>query len=52
MKMDAIFEVDGERYTYADMIAANADDDGLCSWLRTAQVGDVFPAFVPCTRVA
>jgi hypothetical protein len=49
---ERVFEVDGFEYSMDSMIDANKDDEGLCEWLHEAQVGDVFPAFVECKRVA
>lgn len=46
------FNVDGHEYTLPEMLAANVDDEELCDWLTSAEVGEVFPAFVPCERVA
>ena len=36
------FVVDGERYSLAEMLDANAEDDVTCDWLRAAKPGDVF----------
>lgn len=47
-----IFEVDGHRYTQAEMMLANADDEDFWDWLDCARVGDVYPAFVRCERVS
>lgn len=47
-----MFEVDCGHYTKAEMLEANADDSDLCEWLRTANVGDHFSAFVSCSRIA
>jgi hypothetical protein len=48
----AVFEVDGARYTLAELLEANADDSALCEWLRTAPDGDRFPALISCTKIA
>ena len=39
-------------YTLPEMLIANADDAGLCAWLRSAKVGDWYSAFVSCSRIA
>lgn len=52
LKPAVMFSFDGKPFTLADMLAANSDDAELCEWLRVAQVGDTFPAFVWCTRIA
>jgi hypothetical protein len=39
------FIIDGEngdRYTLAEMLEANQDDTGICSWLQRAAVGESF----------
>ena len=48
----AVFSVDGECYSLADMLDANRDDADLCEWACSASVGDRFPAFVACQRVS
>lgn len=48
----AVFTVDGGRYTLSQMVDANRDDAALCEWVCTASVGDRFPAFVACERVS
>lgn len=42
------------RYTLAEMLAANADDEALCEWLKSARVGDEFDSGMgePCRCVA
>lgn len=47
-----MFEVDGTNYTQAEMLKANADDEPLCEWLRTAEIGDCFPALLSCVKVS
>jgi hypothetical protein len=47
-----MFEVDGTQYTLSSMLEENRDDEALCDWLRTAQIGDFFPALVFCVRVS
>jgi hypothetical protein len=47
-----LFDVEGEQYSLDAMLMANADDTDLCDWLRTAAVGEQFPAFVECRRFA
>ncbi len=46
------FRVDGHLTSYAELIDANHDDEDLCRWAPAAQVGEVYPAFVSCERVA
>lgn len=46
------FAVDGEQYSLADLLSANADDPEVCAWARSAQPGDRFPALVDCVCVA
>lgn len=46
------FEVDGQRCTLPAFVAANADDEDACAWAATAQPGDYYPAFIPCSAVA
>jgi len=46
-----VFDIDGERYSFAKMIEANAQDDDCCAWLRAAQVGEWFPGVVAVQRV-
>ena len=38
--------------TLDEMLAANAEDEDLCDWLRTAQVGDHFPSLTNLRRAA
>lgn len=45
----ARFTFDGQRYTLAEMLGANAHDPDCCDWIRSAEVGDVFNG---CARVA
>lgn len=52
MQQPKQFDVNGTPYTQAEMAAENADDEALCEWLDTAKVGETFPAFIPCERVA
>ncbi len=46
------FLVEGRRVALPAFLAANADDQDLCDWARSAQPGDSFPAFVPCECIA
>lgn len=50
---DARFQVgeDLERYTRDEMLLANADDEALVKWLKTARVGDVFDGGQGCRCV-
>lgn len=36
------FEIDGQRYSEADMLSANAHDADVCEWVMVAKPGDVF----------
>lgn len=45
------FTVDGQEYSLAEMLQANHEDEELCEWLYSANVGETFPAFVECTRI-
>lgn len=47
----AVFKVDGELFPIAEMLSANADDEGFCEWAVDAEIGDRFPGFIPCERV-
>lgn len=40
--MNATFKFDGETYSLASMLEANAHDTELCEWLKSASVGDRF----------
>lgn len=51
LKTPAVFLVDGVHYSLSEMVSANSDDPEFCAWARCANVGEAFPAFVPCTRV-
>ena len=48
---EKLFEVEGQTYLLGQMLAANADDEGFCEWLRTAKPGDVFPGVIECKCV-
>ncbi len=43
------FEFDGSEGSLTEYLAANADDEPLCEWLRQAVVGE---SFAGCTRIA
>lgn len=45
-------ECGDERFTLAEMIDANAEDDGLIEWLGDASVGATFDGIVTVTRVS
>jgi hypothetical protein len=45
------FEVDGTEYGLPEMLEANLDDEPLCAWLRSARVGERFPALISCVRL-
>jgi len=47
-----MFEINGETYTLDAMLSSNADDESLCEWLKSAQVGEVFADMETVTRVA
>ena len=48
-----MFTVDGNPpCTLDEFTDANSDDLDVLEWASTAQVGDVFAAFVECRRVA
>lgn len=38
-----MFNFGGDTYTLAEMLAANHDDEDVTEWLRTAQIGDIYP---------
>ncbi len=46
------FEVDGRPVTHSELLAANTDDPDVQAWADSAQVGDVYPGFVPCRRTS
>lgn len=46
------FSIDGAECSLTEAMDANADDVDVCEWLRTANVGDRYPAFVETIRVA
>lgn len=46
-----VFDVDGERYTFAQMMKANAQDQGFCAWLQSAKLNEWFPGVVAVRRV-
>ena len=50
----AMFEVDGNRCTLAELLEANDsdDDDDLREWARSAKAGDVYPSIAGCECVA
>lgn len=49
----ARFSVDsGAPISAAELVDANPDDAELADWTRSARIGDRFPAFVDCVRVA
>lgn len=41
------FDFDGATYTAAQMLAANAHDDDVCTWVASAKPGDVYVGIVP-----
>ncbi len=43
--MTVRFVIDGSVSTLAEMLAANAEDEHVCEWLRAARPGDVFDEF-------
>ena len=47
-----MFRVNGSDYSAFSMLADNEDDEALCEWIKTAQVGDVFPDGETCVRIA
>lgn len=47
---EPVFEVNGCDFSKSDMLRDNADDLDFCDWVETAQIGEVFPAFVDCRR--
>ena len=48
----ARFVVDDRAYTATEMLDANADDQALCGWIRSAKAGDYFPDGAGCRCVA
>ena len=47
------FRVDGgEPCGLQEFVTANADDEAVCEWARSARPGDTFPALVSCQCVA
>lgn len=46
-----MFDVDGERYTFAQMMKANEQDQDFCAWLQTAKINKWFPGVVAVKRV-
>lgn len=44
-----LFTVDGNIFSLEEMLRENPD---LADWLNSAEVGEVFPAFVHCERIA
>lgn len=52
MAVEPVFEIDGRRVPQSEVVAANSDDEDVVAWANTAKVGDAYPAFVPCRRVA
>jgi hypothetical protein len=46
------FDVEGTRYSLAQMLATNADDEAFCEWARTAKPGEYFPGIVSCQCLA
>lgn len=52
MNKQVEFVVEGKRYTLAEMMEANRDDEGMLDWLQTAKAGEIFPAFIECACVA
>lgn len=45
------FLFDGEEYSLSAMLLANDDDTDVCNWLRTANIGDVYPGTLNCKRL-
>jgi hypothetical protein len=43
MGAGAVFSIAGGTYSLEEMLAANAEDEGVCDWLLNAEVG------VPCS---
>lgn len=46
------FDVEGTRYSLAQMLAANADDPTFCEWANAAKPGEYFPGIVGCQCLA
>jgi hypothetical protein len=49
---EPMFGVDGRTVPQSELIDANKDDPDVIEWAQTAQVGETYPAFVPCERVS
>jgi hypothetical protein len=47
-----MFIVDGDIFTPAQMLDANASDADLCDWILRALPGDSFPALIECRCVS
>jgi hypothetical protein len=46
------FDVEGTRYSLAQMLADNADDEAFCAWARAAKPGEFFPGVIACQCIA
>lgn len=46
------FDVEGTRYSLAQMLADNADDPDFCEWAREAEPGEFFPGIASCQCIA
>jgi hypothetical protein len=46
------FDVEGTRYSLAQMLASNADDEAFCEWARAAKPGEFFPGVIACQCIA
>jgi hypothetical protein len=46
------FDVEGTRYSLAQMLATNVDDPGFCEWARAAKPGEFFPGVIACQCIA
>lgn len=52
MAAEPVFEVDGMPCPRSEFVAANSDDEDVVAWANAAEVGDAYPAVVPCVRVS
>lgn len=46
------FDVEGTRYTLAQMLQGNVGEEDFCAWARTAKSGDFFPGLIQCQCIA
>jgi len=51
-KAEPMFGVDGRAVPRSEFIEANKDDPDVVAWADSAKVGDAYPAFLPCVRLA